>query len=384
MNSFGHPDDPENVPRADDDPTTPDDLDQSIAEFVQDIEELSTRSAPESVALVGPVVPGTPVVSRGSIDIDLERIVRRLDVLHESLSAAHEAASKPRAPEHGIFSAVHERRASVHVYSSSVKSAHRRDYVLGVSITTAKPRATDFPRVWHIMAGILLIGGTAIWLGTRQPPGETPAAAGTAPPARIAAPSGQPAAAPPQVRIAPAAAAAALPRPPATTPRRAEPSVKIASVVQRSLPRAAPQPPPLQAAPPAPAPPAGAVDDAEAALSAIKKIASRAGPLPDRIRTEAPKTDAGEVKDAPAVPAIKFLPAYPAEARRDGITGKVELLVSIDENGKVVDVSPLSGPEPLRAAAVQAVMQWHFRPAIRDGVGVPSTARYTIPFDGTD
>jgi outer membrane biosynthesis protein TonB len=44
-------------------------------------------------------------------------------------------------------------------------------------------------------------------------------------------------------------------------------------------------------------------------------------------------------------------PEYPAKARQTGISGRVVVQVTIDEQGQVVAASPVSGPEVLREAA---------------------------------
>ena len=51
---------------------------------------------------------------------------------------------------------------------------------------------------------------------------------------------------------------------------------------------------------------------------------------------------------------------YPAEARAKRIQGTVTLEVDIDETGAVADARVLSGPQELRKAALQSVLQWHY------------------------
>lgn len=59
-------------------------------------------------------------------------------------------------------------------------------------------------------------------------------------------------------------------------------------------------------------------------------------------------------------------PAYPEVAREAGIEGTVEMRVTIDEQGKVVDIRLLSGEPALAQAAVDAVRQWRYRPYFVD------------------
>jgi TonB family protein len=55
-------------------------------------------------------------------------------------------------------------------------------------------------------------------------------------------------------------------------------------------------------------------------------------------------------------------PAYPEIARRMKITGVVKLTVTVDPDGKVTDVKPVSGNGVLSSAAEEAVRKWRFEP----------------------
>ncbi|HME59216.1 MAG TPA: energy transducer TonB [Terracidiphilus sp.] len=59
-------------------------------------------------------------------------------------------------------------------------------------------------------------------------------------------------------------------------------------------------------------------------------------------------------------------PVYPEIARRLKIAGQVKLSVTVDAQGKVTDVQPLSGNHALSAAAEEAVRKWKFAPG--DGI----------------
>lgn len=71
-------------------------------------------------------------------------------------------------------------------------------------------------------------------------------------------------------------------------------------------------------------------------------------------------------------------PEYPTLARRKGIEGTVTLNLTVSETGAVVDaqVTKSSGAEYLDFAAVKAVREATFRPALR--AGIPSVAHKTI------
>ena len=76
----------------------------------------------------------------------------------------------------------------------------------------------------------------------------------------------------------------------------------------------------------------------------------------------------------------KVQPVYPLVARTQRISGTVELDVEINEKGNVVSATPISGPEPLRGAAEEAVLQWKFKPASFNGVNMSSRARISVAF----
>jgi TonB family protein len=65
-----------------------------------------------------------------------------------------------------------------------------------------------------------------------------------------------------------------------------------------------------------------------------------------------------------------FTPEYPAEALRAGVSGYVTLHVLVGREGQVKTVTVVSGPELLRATALDAVNQWKWLPFKRNGVDV--------------
>ena len=73
---------------------------------------------------------------------------------------------------------------------------------------------------------------------------------------------------------------------------------------------------------------------------------------------------------------------YPADALRRKQTGTVQLMLYIDESGKVdrVEVVGSSGFPALDAAAASAEKKSRFRPVVRDGVPVKSRARVPYTF----
>ena len=59
---------------------------------------------------------------------------------------------------------------------------------------------------------------------------------------------------------------------------------------------------------------------------------------------------------------VRPRPTYPQGARANNITGAVTVEVTIDEEGSVIAARPISGPEPLRNAAVSAARGWKWTP----------------------
>jgi len=76
----------------------------------------------------------------------------------------------------------------------------------------------------------------------------------------------------------------------------------------------------------------------------------------------------------------KASPEYPAEARAAGVSGKVEVQVTISEKGQVIEAIAISGPELLRSAAEQAAKQWVFKPTTADGAPVKVQGLMTFNF----
>jgi peptidyl-prolyl cis-trans isomerase A (cyclophilin A) len=58
----------------------------------------------------------------------------------------------------------------------------------------------------------------------------------------------------------------------------------------------------------------------------------------------------------------KVTPLYPVDAKKAGVSGTVVLGAIIGTDGTVKEHHVVSGPEPLRQAALDAVRQWRYRP----------------------
>ncbi|WP_269791814.1 energy transducer TonB [Stenotrophomonas sp. Iso1] len=94
----------------------------------------------------------------------------------------------------------------------------------------------------------------------------------------------------------------------------------------------------------------------------------------------APQTANGDAEPMPGNP----LPEYPAEALQAGIEGDVIARLQIDSNGRVVQLSIVAhegATDPrLDDAAVTALRQWRFHPAMHDGQAVPSVVQVPVEF----
>lgn len=87
-------------------------------------------------------------------------------------------------------------------------------------------------------------------------------------------------------------------------------------------------------------------------------------------------------RDATLIASSQVMPKYPASALRSGETGTVLVLATIDRNGVPTDVSldDRSGNRDLDRSALQAVRQWRFQPALKDGKPVEAMVRVPVEF----
>jgi protein TonB len=88
----------------------------------------------------------------------------------------------------------------------------------------------------------------------------------------------------------------------------------------------------------------------------------------------------------PASPDDRFRnrpPIYPREAAMRGEHGAVVILIHVSETGVATgaEVMETSGVASLDKAAVDAVLKWHFRPALQEGRAVPFDMRFRFIFD---
>ena len=74
--------------------------------------------------------------------------------------------------------------------------------------------------------------------------------------------------------------------------------------------------------------------------------------------------------------------AYPESARRNNVTGHVLLRFYLDEKGVISQLHVIKSepPEIFDEAALAAVKQWRFAPAMKDGRAVPYWVELPMPF----
>lgn len=75
-------------------------------------------------------------------------------------------------------------------------------------------------------------------------------------------------------------------------------------------------------------------------------------------------------------------PKYPAAMLRAGVGGTVVVLAEVDAQGTPIDVRVVerSGERDLDRAAVNAVRQWRFEPAMRNGKAIATSVKVPVDF----
>jgi TonB family protein len=73
-------------------------------------------------------------------------------------------------------------------------------------------------------------------------------------------------------------------------------------------------------------------------------------------------------------------PDYPADAKEKQVEGTVVLNVDIDSDGEVARVELVSGHPMLAAAAMDAVLQWKYRPFVLNGAAVAVETTVQVQF----
>ena len=99
----------------------------------------------------------------------------------------------------------------------------------------------------------------------------------------------------------------------------------------------------------------------------------------NELRTVSKDSECDEITHPKVIKKVN--PKYPDEARKASIMGQVVVEAVIDETGAVGDIEVVESPDELLSkAAVEAISQWTFAPALCDGRPVGVFYDLTIKF----
>jgi len=129
----------------------------------------------------------------------------------------------------------------------------------------------------------------------------------------------------------------------------------------------------------------GAETDAGLSLEEVRPETGADGLTPSlTVANEEPRAPAaplavgGDVKQAKLMSSVP--PLYPALAKTQHVSGNVTVDALIDANGRVTTMKVVSGPPLLHQAAMDALKQWKYQPAMLNGKAVPMHLSVTIQF----
>jgi TonB family protein len=77
---------------------------------------------------------------------------------------------------------------------------------------------------------------------------------------------------------------------------------------------------------------------------------------------------------------IKAQPVYPQIAKQINASGQVDVAITINESGRVIEAKAFKGHPVLRAAAEEAARKWVFKPTMLDGKPVKQTGTLSFVF----
>jgi TonB family protein len=132
-------------------------------------------------------------------------------------------------------------------------------------------------------------------------------------------------------------------------------------------------------------------DDKPIEVETIVRISFR---LPDGTQTSTRRASQQDVRPRESAPQLvrvsagvmqglldhKVDPAYPTDAKDKHVEGTVFLNVDIDSEGNVARVELVSGHPMLAPAAMDAVLQWRYRPFVLNGEAVAVETTVEVKF----
>ena len=90
------------------------------------------------------------------------------------------------------------------------------------------------------------------------------------------------------------------------------------------------------------------------------------------------------LKVDPAINAGNILyqkpPIYPPDAKAKHISGAVIMAATISKEGRVDRLEVVSGPEELRASAMDAVREWRYKPYLLNGEPTEVETKITVNY----
>jgi protein TonB len=101
-------------------------------------------------------------------------------------------------------------------------------------------------------------------------------------------------------------------------------------------------------------------------------------PAPPKPGATSAPTVGGQLVSAKVISRVN--PAYPKLAQQAGASGVVELEATISVDGKVKNPRVLHGNTMLQKAAIDAVLQWRYQPAMLNGKAVESPVEIKLSF----
>ena len=76
----------------------------------------------------------------------------------------------------------------------------------------------------------------------------------------------------------------------------------------------------------------------------------------------------------------RVVPDYPSAAKDARMEGTVVLQVKIGKDGRLKDITVVSGAKVFQGSAIQAVQQWRYRPYLLNGEPVEVEATINVTF----
>lgn len=148
--------------------------------------------------------------------------------------------------------------------------------------------------------------------------------------------------------------------------------------------REPPDEPPPPEVPPTPSLTLQAANQPQLPAPQIEMTAAiSSGPLLDMTPLAAPVSNKQTVLSGhELMPLVRVPPRYPGRAARLQIEGSVTVEFTITADGSVADPTVIKSepPKVFDKAALQAIVQWKFKPRVEDGQAVESRASQRIEF----